>query len=88
MVGAGATIEPFGSFVSNLFSRWGDLDVSIQLHNGSCISTCGKKLKQSILKDVQKALRKKGTLLLLNTSFLPLVCLTPELVRHHQESLD
>ncbi|KAG6600034.1 Protein HESO1, partial [Cucurbita argyrosperma subsp. sororia] len=56
----GATIDPFGSFVSNLFSRWGDLDISVQLHNGSYVSTAGKKLKQSLLKDVQKALRKKG----------------------------
>ncbi|CAK9323789.1 unnamed protein product [Citrullus colocynthis] len=56
----GATVEPFGSFVSNLFSRWGDLDLSIQLHNRSYISTAGKKHKQSLLKDIQKALRKKG----------------------------
>ncbi|XP_008461703.2 protein HESO1 isoform X1 [Cucumis melo] len=56
----GATIEPFGSFVSNLFSRWGDLDLSVQLHNGSYISTAGKKRKQTLLRDIQKASRKKG----------------------------
>ncbi|RZC58932.1 hypothetical protein C5167_006228 [Papaver somniferum] len=27
----GATVEPFGSFVSNLYSRWGDLDISIEI---------------------------------------------------------
>ncbi|KAH9702263.1 protein HESO1 [Citrus sinensis] len=56
----GATVEPFGSFVSNLFSRWGDLDISIELSNGSCISSTGKKLKQSLLGDLLRALRQKG----------------------------
>ncbi|KAK9186553.1 hypothetical protein WN944_017941 [Citrus x changshan-huyou] len=56
----GATVEPFGSFVSNLFSRWGDLDISIELSNGSCISSAGKKVKQSLLGDLLRALRQKG----------------------------
>ncbi|KZV25587.1 hypothetical protein F511_23872 [Dorcoceras hygrometricum] len=56
----GATVEPFGSFVSNLFTRWGDLDISIELQNGSYISSIGRKHKQSILEDVLKALRKRG----------------------------
>ncbi|XP_073293190.1 protein HESO1-like isoform X2 [Primulina huaijiensis] len=56
----GATVEPFGSFVSNLFTRWGDLDISIELQNGSYISSMGKKQKQIILEDVLKALRKRG----------------------------
>ncbi|XP_073129210.1 protein HESO1-like isoform X2 [Henckelia pumila] len=56
----GATVEPFGSFVSNLFTRWGDLDISIEMQNGSYISSMGKKQKQSILEDVLKALRKRG----------------------------
>ncbi|KAK3409172.1 hypothetical protein EUGRSUZ_J01227 [Eucalyptus grandis] len=30
----GAIVEPFGSFVSGLFTRWGDLDISIELPNG------------------------------------------------------
>lgn len=60
MVQIGATVEPFGSFVSNLFSRWGDLDISIELSNGSCISSTGKKLKQSLLGDLLRALRQKG----------------------------
>ncbi|XP_028065379.1 protein HESO1 [Camellia sinensis] len=56
----GATVEPYGSFVSNLFTRWGDLDLSIELPNGSFISSAGKKLKQTLLGDLQKALRRRG----------------------------
>ncbi|KAK1415541.1 hypothetical protein QVD17_31324 [Tagetes erecta] len=56
----GATVEPFGSFVSNLFTRWGDLDISIELPNGSYISTAGKKYKQTLLLDVLKALKGLG----------------------------
>uniref|UniRef100_A0A2P2JSI1 Zinc finger protein n=1 Tax=Rhizophora mucronata TaxID=61149 RepID=A0A2P2JSI1_RHIMU len=58
----GATVEPFGSFVSNLFSRWGDLDISITLPlpNGSYISSTGKKQKQILLVEVMRALRLKG----------------------------
>lgn len=56
----GATVEPFGSFVSNLFTRWGDLDISIELSNGLYISSAGKKHKQSLLGEVLKALRKRG----------------------------
>ncbi|KAI3472630.1 hypothetical protein Pfo_031021 [Paulownia fortunei] len=56
----GATVEPFGSFVSNLFTKWGDLDISIELQNGSYISSPGRKHKQSLLGDVLSALRKKG----------------------------
>lgn len=57
---SGATVEPFGSFVSNLFSRWGDLDITIELSNGSYIASAGKKHKQTLLGDVQRALRKNG----------------------------
>ncbi|KAH6802350.1 Nucleotidyltransferase family protein [Perilla frutescens var. frutescens] len=56
----GATVEPFGSFVSNLFTKWGDLDISIEIQNGSYISSPGRKHKQSLLADVLRALRKKG----------------------------
>lgn len=60
MVETGATVEPYGSFVSNLFTRWGDLDISIELANGSYIPSAGKKHKQTLLKDLLKALRKRG----------------------------
>ncbi|KAL2333285.1 hypothetical protein Fmac_014498 [Flemingia macrophylla] len=56
----GATVEPFGSFVSSLFTRWGDLDISIELSNGLHISCAGKKQKQTLLGDLLKALRMKG----------------------------
>ncbi|XP_052170508.1 protein HESO1 isoform X2 [Diospyros lotus] len=57
----GATVEPYGSFASNLFTRWGDLDVSIELPNGSYISmSFGKKHKQTLLQDVLKSLRRRG----------------------------
>lgn len=58
----GATVEPYGSFVSNLFTRWGDLDISIEILTGSHISNTAKKQKQSFLADVQQALRSKGDL--------------------------
>lgn len=63
MVEIGATVEPYGSFVSNLFTRWGDLDLSIELANGSYIPSAGKKHKQTLLRDLLKALRKRGTLI-------------------------
>lgn len=56
----GVTVEPYGSFVSNLFTKWGDLDISIELQNGSYISSAGRKHKQSLLADVLRALRKRG----------------------------
>lgn len=56
----GATVEPFGSFVSSLFTRWGDLDISIELSNGLHISCAGKKQKQTLLGDLLKALRMRG----------------------------
>ncbi|XP_019439443.1 PREDICTED: protein HESO1-like isoform X2 [Lupinus angustifolius] len=56
----GATVEPYGSFVSNLFTRWGDLDISVELLNGSHIPSTGRKQKQVLLGDLLKALRKKG----------------------------
>ncbi|CAI9091556.1 OLC1v1026619C2 [Oldenlandia corymbosa var. corymbosa] len=56
----GATVEPFGSFVSNLFTRWGDLDISIEVPNGSYISCPAKKHKLALLTDLIKALRKRG----------------------------
>ncbi|KAH9617729.1 hypothetical protein KSS87_016648 [Heliosperma pusillum] len=57
----GATVDPFGSFLSQLFSRWGDLDVSIELANGSYILVPAKKRKHMLLEDVIKALRKTGS---------------------------
>lgn len=66
----GATVEPFGSFVSNLFTRWGDLDISIEILTNSFISNMTKKEKQNYLKDVLKALRSKGNSLHLDNIYL------------------
>ncbi|KAK3409170.1 hypothetical protein EUGRSUZ_J01229 [Eucalyptus grandis] len=41
----GMTVEPFGSFVSGLFTRWGDLDISIESPNGSYISSNSRERK-------------------------------------------
>ncbi|CAI8597269.1 unnamed protein product [Vicia faba] len=56
----GATVEPFGSYVSNLFTRWGDLDISIEILNGTHIASAGKKQKQTLLVNFLKVLRVKG----------------------------
>ncbi|CAL9123632.1 unnamed protein product [Musa textilis] len=55
----GAVVKPFGSFVSNLYTKWGDLDVSVQLDNGSG-NSASKTLKRSLLRDIMKALRRYG----------------------------
>lgn len=57
-------MEPFGSFASDLFTRWADLDISIDLLNSSCISSAGKRHKQRLLAEIQKALIHGGKLLL------------------------
>lgn len=46
--------------MSNLFTRWGDLDISIEILTNSHISNTAKKQKQNLLRDVLKALRSKG----------------------------
>ncbi|KAK9913598.1 hypothetical protein M0R45_037409 [Rubus argutus] len=56
----GATVEPFGSYLSELFTRWGDLDVSIEFSKGSYISSYGKKRTLDVLRDVMRAMRQRG----------------------------
>jgi hypothetical protein len=70
-------VEPFGSFASNLFTRWADLDISIDLLNSSCISSAGKRRKQRLLGDIQKALRTIGKFLWVQVFYfcLSLECL-------------
>ncbi|KAJ1286193.1 hypothetical protein BS78_03G334200 [Paspalum vaginatum] len=55
----GAAVRPFGSFVSDLYSKSGDLDLSVQLRNGSNLLLTKKK-KQNVLRDVRKALQIRG----------------------------
>ncbi|KAF3433654.1 hypothetical protein FNV43_RR24757 [Rhamnella rubrinervis] len=56
----GATVEPFGSFASNLYSHGADLDISIDLYSGSFISTAGKKHKLNLLRHLIKAMKQRG----------------------------
>ncbi|KAF8010002.1 hypothetical protein BT93_J0860 [Corymbia citriodora subsp. variegata] len=49
----GAIVEPFGSFVSGLFTKWGDLDISIELPNGSHISSTAREWKKLMLSYLQ-----------------------------------
>ncbi|XP_010262614.1 PREDICTED: protein HESO1 isoform X2 [Nelumbo nucifera] len=65
----GTTVEPFGSFVSNLYTRRGDLDISVEVPNDSLVSAAGRRHKQDILKDIRKALRKRGGIH--NLQFIP-----------------
>ncbi|KAJ3703334.1 hypothetical protein LUZ61_007039 [Rhynchospora tenuis] len=54
-----ATVKPFGSFLSNLYSKWGDLDISITLDE--CFnSSASRTKKQNILREIMKTLRKRG----------------------------
>jgi hypothetical protein len=52
----GAAVKPFGSFVSDLYSKSGDLDLSVQFGNGSNLPI-NKKKKQNVLREVRRALR-------------------------------
>lgn len=56
----GATVEPFGSFVSDLFTIGGDLDISIELSNGSHISNSAKKRQRNLLAELLGVLRRRG----------------------------
>ncbi|XP_062225889.1 protein HESO1-like [Phragmites australis] len=55
----GVAVKPFGSFVSDLYSKSGDLDLSVQLWNDSNVPT-NKKKKQNVLKEVRRALLTRG----------------------------
>ncbi|XP_066327227.1 uncharacterized protein [Miscanthus floridulus] len=50
---------PFGSFVSDLYSKSGDLALSVQLWNDSNLPI-NKKKKQNALREVRKALLSRG----------------------------
>ncbi|KAI3913732.1 hypothetical protein MKW98_011793 [Papaver atlanticum] len=56
----GATVEPFGSFVSNLYTKWGDLDISIEVPCDSLVSSTDKTNKQNFLREIRKVLRRRG----------------------------
>ncbi|VFQ72867.1 unnamed protein product [Cuscuta campestris] len=52
-----ATVEPYGSFVSDLFTKWGDIDVCVELGNACALT---KKEKLTLLIDVLKELKSRG----------------------------
>ncbi|GJN17183.1 hypothetical protein PR202_gb04233 [Eleusine coracana subsp. coracana] len=59
LLGACAAVKPFGSFLSDLYSKSGDLDLSIQLWTGSNLPV-NKKRKQNVLREVRKVLLNRG----------------------------
>ena len=64
----GATVEPFGSFVSNLYACWGDLDISIEFSKGTYISEYGRKHKEQLLGVVMRAMALRGWVVVLSFS--------------------
>lgn len=67
-------VKPFGSFTSNLYSKWGDLDTSVELSHCSPSSTA-KKCKLTALRGIMKALRRNGNFCsFLLVSFLSFNC--------------
>lgn len=63
-----AAVRPFGSFTSNLYSKWGDLDISVELSSNLHIST-SKKSKRDLLGNLMRALRRNGVAH--NIQFIP-----------------
>ncbi|TVU10168.1 hypothetical protein EJB05_43679, partial [Eragrostis curvula] len=55
----GAAVKPFGSFVSILYAKSGDLDVSVDLWSGSDLPI-SKKNKQNVLRELMRALQIRG----------------------------
>uniref|UniRef100_A0ACD5VV36 Uncharacterized protein n=1 Tax=Avena sativa TaxID=4498 RepID=A0ACD5VV36_AVESA len=54
-----AAVKPFGSFLSNLYAKSGDLDVSVELPNVFGFLT-SKEQKQDVLRELMIALQIKG----------------------------
>ncbi|XP_068636013.1 protein HESO1-like isoform X1 [Aristolochia californica] len=54
----GANVEPFGSFISNLYSKWGDLDITVEPLSTS--SSVGRRRKQDLLWNIMRALEIRG----------------------------
>lgn len=70
----GAIVEPFGSFVSGLFTKWGDLDISIELPNGLYISSTARERKKLMLSFLQlKLIGRYQRLQFISTARVPIV---------------
>eukprot|EP00250_Pteridium_aquilinum_P019367 c24401_g1_i1 orf=3-1478(-) len=68
----GATLSTFGSFESNFYSRWADLDLSLELPNiGTLLEpvSINKKLKVKTLNSLLRTLTRKGEAH--NVQFIP-----------------
>lgn len=63
----GATLSTFGSFESNFYTRWSDLDLSLELPDRN--EPIGKKLKMRVLNSLMKTLMRKGEAH--NVQFIP-----------------
>lgn len=61
-------MEPFGSFLTNLFTRRGDLDISIEINNGLLVPSSGKLRKLIVLRDLMKTMRERGRFVFLVNS--------------------
>ncbi|KAJ0979550.1 hypothetical protein J5N97_015024 [Dioscorea zingiberensis] len=57
----GALVKPFGSFVSNLYSKTGDLDISVDFSDSSYISASTPRWRQQdFLRNITRALLTAG----------------------------
>ncbi|KAK8951464.1 hypothetical protein KSP39_PZI004162 [Platanthera zijinensis] len=56
---AGAAVKPFGSYISDLYTKWGDLDISIDLAQ-SKPSPDDRQLKINVLHKIMRALQRIG----------------------------
>ncbi|KAG6526992.1 hypothetical protein ZIOFF_009079 [Zingiber officinale] len=85
--GVVVSLKPFGSFVSNLYTKWGDLDVSVQIDN-TPPNSISRNTKRYYLKHILHALRRTG--LARNTQYIPnaRVPLLKYISRHHNISFD
>ncbi|XP_042461027.1 protein HESO1-like [Zingiber officinale] len=85
--GVVVSLKPFGSFVSNLYTKWGDLDVSVQIDN-TPPNSISRNTKRYYLKNILHALRRTG--LARNTQYIPnaRVPLLKYISRHHNISFD
>ena len=59
---AGVEVVPFGSFESNFYTAWGDLDLSLEFPVDQEVSpTFTKSKKVKVLRSIERALAKSGT---------------------------
>ena len=59
----GGTVEPYGSFVSNLHTRSSDMDISVVDFTGLTIEPKTKVQTQTVLRELYEAMTKSGELL-------------------------